>query len=75
MKIHTTQNLSSPAVSRPTNISLPREIRYTKYSDSMSPSEPDILKDSVSFKGKKEIMGKAVEAGKKKLPERVALTA
>ncbi len=72
MKIHTTQNLSSPAVSRPTNISLPREIRYTKYSDGMSSSEPDILKDSVSFKGKREIMNKAVEAGKKKLPERVA---
>ncbi len=72
MKIHTTQNLSSPALNRPTNIPLPREIRYTKYSDGMRSSEPEIYKGSVSFKGKKEIVNKAVEAGKKKFAERVA---
>ena len=72
MKIHTTQNLSSPAVSRPTNLSLPREIRYTKYSDGLHSSEPDIYEGSVSFRGKKEIVNKAVEAGKKKFAERVA---
>ncbi len=73
MKIHTTQNLSSPAVSQPTNISLPREIRYTKYSDGMSLSESDKLKNSVSFKGnKKEILDKAIKVTKRKFAERVA---
>ncbi len=72
MKIHTTQNLSSPAESRPTNISLPREIRYTKYSDGMYSSHPNIYNDSVSFKGKKEIVNEAIKAGKKKFAERVA---
>ena len=72
MKIHTTQNLSSQTVSQPTNITLPREIRYTKYSDDMHSSVPDTSHDSVSFKGKKEIVDKAVKAGKKKFVERVA---
>ena len=73
MKIHTTQNLSSPAVSQPTNISLPREVRYTKYSDGMSLSESDKLKNSVSFKGnKKEILDKAIKVTKRKFAERVA---
>lgn len=70
MKIHTTQNLNLSADRISTNISMPKQIRYTKYSDSLysrvSENPSDAYDSSnMSFRGRKNILDKAVESAKR----------
>ena len=75
MKIHTTQNLNSLAQNRnimSTNQSGEIRLNYSEQMRKMRNSVPDTYESGVSFKGKKEIVTKAVEAGKKTFAEKVA---
>ena len=75
MKIHTTQNLNSLALNRDivsTNQTGEIRLNYSEKMRKMRNSVPDTYESGVSFKGKKEIVTKAVEAGKKTFAEKVA---
>ena len=75
MKIHTTQNLNSLAQNRSimsTNQTGEIRLNYSEQMRKMRNSVPDTYESGVSFKGKKEIVTKAVEAGKKTFAEKVA---
>ena len=73
MKIHTTQNLNSPAINSTNNIAMPQNVRYSMYSSMSLNNSPDIdTFKSTTFKGKKSALKKAVEASKKRFAERVA---
>ena len=75
MKIHTTQNLNSLAQNRnimSTNQSGEIRLNYSEQMRKMRNSVPDTYESGVSFRGKKEIVTKAVEAGKKTFAEKVA---
>ena len=70
MKIHTTQNLSSLGIKQSTNSSqLPTNEIRLNYSEQMRKhyleDQQDSKKDSVSFKGKKEIIKKVIDKTEK----------
>lgn len=62
MKIHTTQNLTS---NRPTNITVPQQVRYSNYNDSYAHSVSFMKKAPKNSENAKKI----VESAKKKLEE------